>query len=377
MSSRAAAVILLSALAGQSFAAPVANPYDNGQYVSTGTWNNGQYVSTGTWDDGQYHWTPSSAPAETGAPTAAATTSVDALPTAAASSSVGALPTSIVSPPMSIVSPPVSVVSTSSSASAASSAPGAPGGIFVTSKTPAATTSKVVVSSTEKASSTPQATSSADTSSSTGAAAPALSGRGPAYSGDGSVAAKWPAQSQWISFESMWSLNVKNINSQCTGGIQNSATETQEIHDGIVAASSQYGVPEQFILAVILQESHGCVRVGQTTSPGAAVPNPGIMQDHNGSHNCVGAAVGACSSAEITGMIADGVDGTSEGRGLKQEMAAAPALGGASTAQNVYIAARLYNSGDNSYTKGADLSAGGATSSYPGDIANRMLGYVF
>jgi len=130
----------------------------------------------------------------------------------------------------------------------------------------------------------------------------------------------------------------------------------------------------------MLQESHGCVRVAPTAN---GVNNPGIMQDHNGSHNCVGAAAGACSTDEINGMLADGVTGTAYvgsagGSGLQQTLAKAPSLGGSSPAQNSYIAARLYNSGDSSFQAGGDLSAGaGATPSYVSDVANRLTGYVW
>lgn len=83
-------------------------------------------------------------------------------------------------------------------------------------------------------------------------------------------------------------------------------------------------------------------------------------------------------------MINDGTGGTlyktdgTGGSGLEQELAKAPSLGGASLSQNVYIAARLYNSGDYSYSAGDDLSdPPDATPSYCEDIANRLIGYVF
>jgi hypothetical protein len=177
-----------------------------------------------------------------------------------------------------------------------------------------------------------------------------------------------------------WNLNVGTINSACTGGVQNSATETADIQSGISSAASAYGVDSRYILATIMQESHGCVRVG-TTAGGNA--NPGIMQDHAGTHNCVGVAAGQCSADEINGMINDGTGGTlaegsAGGSGLEQELAKAPSLGGTSASQDVYIAARLYNSGDFSYSTGGDLSnPPDGTASYSSDIANRLIGYVF
>jgi hypothetical protein len=145
-----------------------------------------------------------------------------------------------------------------------------------------------------------------------------------------------------------------------------------------------------------MQESHGCVRVGATSGGNL---NPGLMQDHNGDYNCAGAPVGGCSQTEIQGMINDGTCGTrgcttlswlyhanhqivykgsSGGSGLQQELQKAPSLGGSSTSQDVYIASRLYNSGDYSYQAGDNLSAPpDGTASYSSDIANRLIGYVF
>ncbi|TVY19348.1 hypothetical protein LARI1_G003573 [Lachnellula arida] len=208
---------------------------------------------------------------------------------------------------------------------------------------------------------------------------PALSGSGPTRSGDGSVAAGWPATSDWLAFDDLWTANVATIGASCTGGIQNSAAETANIKTGILSAASAYNVDSRYILATIMQESHGCVRVG-TTALGNA--NPGLMQDHDGDYNCVGVAAGACTATEISGMINDGTGGTlyksTGGNGLEQEIAKAATLGGASAAQDVYIAARLYNSGDSSYQAGDDLSnPPDATPAYCQDIANRLIGYVF
>lgn len=180
-----------------------------------------------------------------------------------------------------------------------------------------------------------------------------------------------------------WSANEGNIASGfgCNGGqIKNSARETSDIKAGIPAIAKKANIDERFILAVMLQESHGCVRVGATSN---GVTNPGIMQDHNGKYNCIGKAADQCTTADINGMLADGVTGTAYvgadgGSGLQQTFANAASKGGKTDAQKYYIAARLYNSGDNSYSAGQDLAgAAGATGSYVGDIANRLTGYVF
>jgi hypothetical protein len=107
------------------------------------------------------------------------------------------------------------------------------------------------------------------------------------------------------------------------------------------------------------------------------------MQDHNGKFDCIGKAADQCTTDLINGMLADGVTGTmyvgaDGGSGLQQTFGLAASKGGKEDAQKYYIAARLYNSGDNSYTAGGDLSnAAGATGSYTSDIAGRLTGYVF
>jgi hypothetical protein len=85
----------------------------------------------------------------------------------------------------------------------------------------------------------------------------------------------------------------------------------------IEQVAAETGVDHRFILAVILQESGGCVRV-PTSNWG--VRNPGLMQSHDGSHTCnsdiTGVISNPCSQATITGMVTDGVAGTSTGWGL-------------------------------------------------------------
>lgn len=85
----------------------------------------------------------------------------------------------------------------------------------------------------------------------------------------------------------------------------------------IEQVAAETGVDHRFILAVILQESGGCVRV-PTSNWG--VRNPGLMQSHDGSNTCnsdiTGVISNPCSQATITGMVTDGVAGTSTGWGL-------------------------------------------------------------
>lgn len=134
----------------------------------------------------------------------------------------------------------------------------------------------------------------------------------------------------------------------------------------------------RFIFAVMMQESEGCVRTVDTHSPDG-VRNPGLMQSHNGKHACYSLQE-ACPDDMIVGMIRDGAGGTYDrpagGDGLAQCLAKAKEMGAKEgSAQQYYIAARLYNSGPNSYTFGNPLE-NGQTSSYVSDIANRFKGCV-
>ncbi|KAB5572654.1 hypothetical protein GE09DRAFT_1100375 [Coniochaeta sp. 2T2.1] len=188
------------------------------------------------------------------------------------------------------------------------------------------------------------------------------------YQGDGSTGAGWPSINAWASFDNLWNANVGTIGISCTqfGQANNSPTETAQIKSAIQSVSSASGVDARFILAVVMQESKGCVRVPTTVG---SHPNPGLMQDHNGVHTCYGR--NPCPPSEIVGMIQEGTQGTSSGDGLQQILSRLSAGG----AQKFYQAARIYNSG--SLPSDGNLSNGGATSSYPSDIANRLLGCVF
>lgn len=204
------------------------------------------------------------------------------------------------------------------------------------------------------------------------------------YNGDGSAANGWPAKDKWISFDDMWKANLQLITSSC-GPYQVDNTTPAEANDLKNAITSVAGTQydPRVVLAIVMQESLGCVRVWQTTSPGAGVNNPGLMQDHNGSHKCnsATAASGAkvsdgpvltpCPSDQITGMIHDGLMGTPDGPGIGSLMDNAKG----DDAQKVYIGARMYNAGSN--PQPGDLAAPGATPSYCSDVANRLMGVVF
>jgi len=202
------------------------------------------------------------------------------------------------------------------------------------------------------------------------AAAPIVERAAPAYKmyrGDGSIGAGWPAITSWASFDAAWANAQPTLASSCTQfkTANNSPAEIANMRAAIAAVSRSSAVDERFILAIMMQESKGCVRA-PTTNYG--VRNPGLMQDHNGAHTCnEGGVKNPCPADQITGMIADGAAGTPAGPGLKQLVVG-------NTAQAYYQAARKFNSG--SIAAGGDLGAGIATHCYASDVANRLMGWV-
>jgi len=105
------------------------------------------------------------------------------------------------------------------------------------------------------------------------------------FGGDGSAAAGWPKQSEWKSFEDAWYVsseqvypfysrisrasNQDTIKTSCENhgwGDNNSDAETQAVKDSIESESVASGVPKELILAIMMQESKGCVRAPTTAS---------------------------------------------------------------------------------------------------------------
>jgi hypothetical protein len=213
------------------------------------------------------------------------------------------------------------------------------------------------------------------------------------YSGDGSA---WPGMDQWYSkFEDMlvpslgstgnnstnssihrWNANVDLMRHSCGQWrvADNSEQEIADIRQGIAEAGFITGVDLRFILAIVMQESGGCVRAPTTS---LEVRNPGIMQDHNGRGTCneAGRVSNPCPGSTIKQMILEGTGGTLSlpsggGDGLKQTLEQARADG----ARKYYRAARIYNSG--SVHGSGNLEAGIATHCYASDVANRLTGWT-
>lgn len=169
---------------------------------------------------------------------------------------------------------------------------------------------------------------------------------------------------------------------QLPAGSDNSDEEIKEIWNAIQTVAQETGVDHRFILAVMMQESAGCVRVWTTRN---AVDNPGIMQDHAGAYSCNRGAKGEtwglvnpCPADQIMGMIRDGVSGTTAGDELAALLnLAAVVSGGAldgSSAQLYYQVARAYNSGQLDRTN-LDFKFS-SSRCYSMDIANRLTGWI-
>ncbi|CEJ93752.1 hypothetical protein VHEMI09322 [[Torrubiella] hemipterigena] len=192
------------------------------------------------------------------------------------------------------------------------------------------------------------------------------------YQGDGSTAAGWPSEQQWASFDSLWKINLPFIQKSCTnlrtGAPDNSPQEIEQIKKALADVSKEAGIDKRVGLALMMQESKGCVRIGTTA---VDVENPGLLQSHKGV-NCIGKV--PCPQATIKQMIKDGLEGTQFGDGLKQTIAQGAKQLNAKGAQAVYAGARGYNSGS---IKTGDLNFKfKATACYATDIANRLTGWI-
>ena len=190
--------------------------------------------------------------------------------------------------------------------------------------------------------------------------------------GDGGTGAGWPDMNKWSGFDELWNANLPLMRGSCGWngwGAENSASELSALKSAILQVSTESGVSARFMLAIVMQESKGCVRVKPTEN---GVHNPGLMQSHNGSGTCFG--VNPCPSSTILQMIRDGTSGTSSGDGLKQCLAKTSAVVGTKNGRAYFGAARMYNSGSVNYS---NLNQGfNSVACYASDIANRLTGWT-
>jgi hypothetical protein len=139
----------------------------------------------------------------------------------------------------------------------------------------------------------------------------------------------------------------------------NTESENALIQSSILTVASSSGVDARAILATVMQESTGKVRVGTTNN---GVSNSGLMQSHAGI-----SFDPADPAGSILQMITDGTEGTAHGDGLMQTLAAQNG--------NYYEAFRKYNSGS---VNTADLNDGfGSSPLYVQQMANRLMGVLW
>ncbi|MCJ1387944.1 hypothetical protein MMC18_000787 [Xylographa bjoerkii] len=176
------------------------------------------------------------------------------------------------------------------------------------------------------------------------------------YSGP---AANFPPMSTWMNFNAMFNRNQQ----YSLVVVGDTGPEQGAIYNAIVSVSQQAKVDARVILAVIIQESTGNVRVGCTNN---GVENCGLMQSFNPPDPTYNPNN---MQASITQMVVDGTQGTPAGSGLVQLFNNA----GLQTGGNLWDVLRGYNSGSIDFSNLSDPK--GATASYVSDVANRLLGW--
>lgn len=89
------------------------------------------------------------------------------------------------------------------------------------------------------------------------------------YRGNGSPDAGWPTKDKWMSFDQLWDNNVPLMTRACNddwltvpgGKPGNSPHEMEVLRQAILNKATDGNVDPRVVLAVVLQESRGCVRV--------------------------------------------------------------------------------------------------------------------
>jgi len=178
----------------------------------------------------------------------------------------------------------------------------------------------------------------------------------------------FPASDKWIEFDDMWNQGLDVMFNSCENNPSTAPGDTGEqagqIWNAIQQVSQASLVDHRFILAVIMQESKGCVNIITTGNPDG-IDNPGIMQSAGGVSFVGNGASLDAQQASINQMVIDGTQGTAFGDGLVQCI---------NQYGDIYSAARCYNSGSVDESNLNFDDAG--TSSYVMDIANRMTGWL-
>lgn len=195
------------------------------------------------------------------------------------------------------------------------------------------------------------------------------------FGGDGLLSQGWPSTQKWVTtFEDMFESNKDVMKTGCSNqgwGDDNTEEEISHIKKAINQVASESSVDARYILAIVMQESNGCVRVPTSYN---GVTNPGLMQSHNGKSSCNtgkgSTPVSPCPYEQIHGMISDGTTGST---GSLQACIEQWKVDDEST--TYYRAARCYNSG--SVASSGNLGDGiTSTACYASDVANRLVGWA-
>ncbi|KAG6008253.1 hypothetical protein E4U21_004715 [Claviceps maximensis] len=185
------------------------------------------------------------------------------------------------------------------------------------------------------------------------------------YYGKGGAPDGWPPSHSWVSFENMFRNYRAKMMMSCSGEYphqtDNTESEINAIYDGIQRASGASGVDHRFVLAILMQESYGCVR---SPSTNYGIRRAGMMQSYDGDFSCnEGIVQYPCPEHFIWKMIDEAVAGSRHGEGLAGCLNRIEG----DDASVFYKAARLYNSGFISTTK--ELQNGVGSHCYASDIA--------
>ncbi|CAN9103188.1 unnamed protein product [Alternaria alternata] len=199
------------------------------------------------------------------------------------------------------------------------------------------------------------------------------------------MSAGWPKQTEWMSFDDAWYVLIKEttyhrltvvgmpiktsskVPASTTAGATTTTTRKQRPSRKAIESESEVsGVPKEFILAIMMQESKGCVRAPTSESD---AHNPGLMQGA-GTTTChpVGqSSISPCPANDIRAMIHEGTAGEGLRTSLKESLVA---FSTTTDDSKYYKAARRYNSGSQVTNPNLGHSA---TACYASDIANRLI----
>jgi hypothetical protein len=160
----------------------------------------------------------------------------------------------------------------------------------------------------------------------------------------------------------------------------NSPQETDQLFHAVEQIAQAALLDRRFILAVLLEETSGCVRM-HTDHGADGVRSAGLMRSRGGTAMCNSGTLRAprdvlepCPEEEILWMVSEGVGGPRDGQG-DDGLLGMMKRSGTGTLTDFYRGARLYNSGPEASLE--NLEDGGENpGSYASNVANRLTGWV-